>query len=515
MTLTMASPQTQRTSFSLLTEPWIPVVFSQSLEYKEISLQDLFLHWDELQTVQAANPPRTIALWRWLIAFAQWSIQGPATVADWAALWNDKQLGQKIVERLETISDRLDLLHPVYPFAQCLNLLEEVKETSLSPSAKLLYHDKDTGLLWTHFSQWTPAFLTYAEAAQELIRLLCCDLGGTKSDAKDRSAQSGSCIMTRIVMPIGDTVRQTILLNLHQYDPRNDIPSRFTGIDVPLWQRPKVEKKIRSVVGLLDYLTFPNRRVLFAHNGYQVTGAYLYRGEELIGESSRVWDLWQAFKDEKPLRLNIHKASWRDSEALLHPTVEKTYKPRIFDWLVKCRRTGFVPDPVSVQVLGFAHGKDQGKPLQWIHDTITIPQIYLDSEQAYRKLVEALSYAERVGGLFSKITYAPVAAGMKLTDDGKNQLIRHLSSTSAMYWSALNSEFQRFIFDLAEDKEVDEEDGDVTYGIESIPEWKNKLKKIATDFYEQSLSGVPSYEARAKGLNAWHKKLYKILEKKP
>jgi CRISPR system Cascade subunit CasA len=513
MTLAVSSAQTQQTSFSLLTQPWIPVVFNQSLDYKEISLQDLFLNWDALKTVQAANPPRTIALWRWLIAFAQWSIQGPATVNDWAALWDDRELGQKIVARLETISDRLDLLHPDYPFAQCRALLEEANDKSPSLSAKLLFQDDNTGLLWSHYSQWRPALLTYSEATQELLRLLCCDLGGTKSDAKDRSAQSGSCIMARIVMPIGKTVKQTILLNLHQYDPSNDIPSRFTGVDNPLWQRSETEKRIRSVVGLLDYLTFPNRRVLLIHNGFQVTGVYLYRGEELMGESNRIWDLWQAFKDEKPLRLNVYKSSWRDSEALLHPTVEKTYKPRIFDWLLKCRKIGLVPDPLPVQVLGFAHGKDQGKPLQWIHDTIKIPQIYLDSEQAYRKLVEALSYAEKVGSLFGAKTYAPVAAGMKLTDDGKSQLIMHLSSTSAIYWSALDSKFQEFMFNLAGDYETDE-DEDVIYGSKTIPEWKEKLKKIATGFYEQSLSGVPSYEARARGLNVWHKELRKVLEKK-
>jgi CRISPR system Cascade subunit CasA len=512
MNSTTSSVQTQRTSFSLLTKSWIPVVF-QSLEYDMVSLKDLFLHWDEIKIVQAANPPRTIALWRWLIAFTQWSIQGPATVSDWAALWNDQELGKRIVEKLETVSDRLDLLHSDYPFAQCPALLKEANGKSPSPSAKLLLQDDNTGLLWSHYNQWRPVLLTYAEAAQELLRLLCCDLGGTKSDAKDRSAQSGSCIMARIVMPIGETVRQTLLFNLHQYDPSNDIPSRVTGNDSPLWQRPVVEKKTRSVAGLIDYLTFPNRRVLLTHNGCQVTGAYLYRGEELIGASNHVWDLWQAFKDEKPLRLNVHKSSWRDAEALLHPTSDKSQKPRIFDWLLKCRNTGFIKDPLPVQVLGFAHGKDQGKPLQWIHDTIKIPQVYLEVEQAYRKLVEGLGYAEKVGSLFGTRTYSPVANGMKLTDDGKNQLITYLSSTSAMYWSALNSEFQQFMFDLAEDREVDDEDDEITYGSKMIPLWKNKLRVIATGFYEQSLSGVPSYEARARGLNAWHRELHKVLEK--
>jgi CRISPR system Cascade subunit CasA len=530
MTLTMASPQTQRTSFSLLTEPWIPVVFSQSLEYKEISLQDLFLHWDELKTVQAANPPRTIALWRWLIAFTQWSIQGPATVADWAALWNDQELGQKIVARLETVSDRLDLLHPVYPFAQCLDLCEEANGKSPAPAAKLLYHDKDTGLLWTHFSQWTPAFLTYAEASQELLRLLCADLGGTKSDSEERSAQPGSCVMARIVIPLGTNVKETLLLSLNEYNSHLNI-SRQTP-DSPLWARTSVQKGFRPVHGLLDYLTLPGRRVLFRHDGEKVVGAYLYRGEELsikdptpaqktIIEANASWDLWQAYINKKTLSLDVHKASWRDAEALLHPTSEKNNKPRIFDWLTKCRRTGFVPDPLPVKVIGFARDDKPGKPLHWIHDTMTIPQIYLDCEEAYHALVRALKYAEEIGRLFSSKTYAPVADALKLSrnpkarDDDRRRFIRNVSSISSSYWSALDSKFQQFMFDLAKDKEIDEEDGDVTYGIKSIPEWKNKLKKIATDFYEQSLSGVPSYEARARGLNAWHKELYKILGKKP
>lgn len=513
------STTASRTSFSLLTEPWIPVV-SKSLEYKNISLQDLFLNWDDLKTVQAANPPRTIALWRWLIAFVQWSIQGPASVNDWAALWNDQKLGQRIVEKLETVSDRLDLLDPDYPFGQCPALLEEANGKAPTTSAKLLLQDDNTGLLWSQYSQWRPAFLSYSEATQELLRLLCCDLGGTKSDAQNRSAQSGSCVMSRVVMPLGTTVKQTILLNLHQYDPSNDIPSRFSGTDNPLWQRPTIKKKVRSVTGLLDYLTFPNRRVFLTHNGDQVDGVYLYRGEELIGESVRVWDLWQAFKDDKPLRLNVHRASWRDSEALLHPTVEKSHKPRIFDWLLKCRHTKFVPNPLPVQILGFAHGKDQGKPLHWVHDTLTISHLYLDSEEAYQKLVEALGYAEKIGELFSAKTYAPVADALKLSkpkgkgDNDWTKFVRNISSISASYWSALDAEFQQFMFDLANDEERNEEDDEITYGAKAIPAWKDKLKKIATDCYEQSLSGVSSYEAKAKGLNTWHRELRKVMEKK-
>lgn len=529
MTSATSSMQTRRTSFSLLTEPWIPVVF-QSLEYDIVSLKDLFLLWDDLKTVQAANPPRTIALWRWLIAFTQWSIQGPATVSDWAALWNDQNLGQRIFEKLETVGDRLDLLHPKYPFAQCPDLLKEANGKSPTSAAKLLYHDKDTGLLWTHFSQWQPASLTYAEATQELLRLLCIDLGGTKSDSKERSAQSGSCMMTRIVTPLGSNVKETLLLNLHEYNSSHDTSQRTP--DLPLWEQGRIQKGFQKVNGLLNYLTFPGRRVLLSHDGEKVAGVYLYRGEELsikdpspaqksIIEANSLWEFWQAYVDNKTLGLDVHKASWRDAEALLHPTHDKNHKPRIFDWLTRCRKTGFVPDPLPVQVMGFAHepGK-QAKPLQWVHDTMKIPQIYLDSGEAYHALVRALKYAEAVGELFSAKTYAPVADALRLAskpqqkDDDRRRFIRNVSSISASYWSQLDSAFQQFMFDLAKDQEVDEEDDDIIYGGKTIPVWKDKLREIATDCYEQSLSGVSSYEAKARGLNAWYRELDKVLEKK-
>ncbi|MDX2272803.1 MAG: type I-E CRISPR-associated protein Cse1/CasA [Cyanobacteriota bacterium] len=530
MTSATPSVQTQRTSFSLLTEPWIPVVF-QSLEYDMVSLKDLFLRWDDLKTVQAANPPRTIALWRWLIAFTQWSIQGPATKEDWAALWNDQELWQRIVEKLETVSDRLDLLHPKYPFAQCPDLLKEANGKPPTPAAKLLYHDKDTGLLWTRFSQWQPASLTYAEATQELLRLLCVDLGGTKSDKdkKERSAQSGSCMMARIVMPLGGTVKETLLLNLHEYNSSPTTSQRTP--DLPLWEQGEIQKEFQKVNGLLDYLTFPGRRALLIHDDEKVVGVYIYRGEELsikeptpaqksIIEANVSWEFWQAYVNNKPLNLDVHKASWRDAEALLHPTSDKNQKPRIFDWLVKCRKTKFVPDPLPVQVMGFAHeNQKQGKPLQWVHDTMTIPQIYLDSGEAYHALVRALKYAEAVGELFSAKTYAPVADALNLSkpkgkkDNDWTRFIKNVSSISSSYWSALDAEFQQFMFDLTEDEEVDEDDDEITYGGKTIPVWKDKLRTIATDFYEQSLSGVSSYEAKARGLNAWHKELHKVLEK--
>lgn len=524
MTLAVTSPQTQHTSFSLLTKPWIPVVFNQSLEYKEISLQDLFLHWDELKTVQAANPPRTIAMWRWLIAFTQWSIQGPATVNDWAELWKNQELGRQIIERLETVSHRFDLLHPKYPFGQCPDVLHEATEKNLSPAAKLLLQDNDTGLLWTHYSQWKPASLSYAEASQELLRLLCCDLGGTKSDSdkKNRSARPGFCVMRRTVIPTGKTIKETVLLNLYQYDPSNDIPSRFTSTDLPLWERDTIQRKSRSICGLLDYLTFPSRRILLTNNSSEITGIYIYNGEQSTDRVEYVWELWQAFQDGQSLQLDVNKASWRDAEALLHPTTETSKKPRIFEWLMDCQETtNLVPNPLQVQVMGFAHeDKKQGKPWQWIHDTMTISQIYLDSEEAYYALVRGLKYAEEVGKLFSSKTYAPVADALKLSkpkgkkDNDWTRFIRNISSISSSYWSALDAEFERFMSDLVKDEEIDEEDGDITYGLKAIPEWKEKLKEIATDFYEQSLSGVSSYEARARGLNVWHKELRKVLEKK-
>ena len=526
MTLASSSIKTQCTSFSLLTEPWIPVI-SQTLEYDTVSLKYLFQHWDTLKTVQAVNPPRTIALWRWLIAFTQWSIQGPTTVSNWAALWNDPELGKKIVKRLETVNDRLDLLHSTKPFAQCADLRAEIVDKDPSPAEKLIYQDKDSGLLWSHFSNWQPAFLSYADAAQELLRLLCVDLGGTKSDSKERSAQSGSCVMSRIVMPIGKTIRQTLLLNLHEYKPQTS--------DLPLWEQDEIQKGFQKVNGLLDYLTFPGRRVLLSHNGEKVIGAYLYRGEELsvknptpaqksIIESNTSWEFWQAYVDNKPLSLDIRKASWRDAEALLHPTHGKNQKPRIFDWLTRCRRTGLVPEPLLVQVMGIAHenGK-QAKPSQWIHDTMTIPQIYLDSEEVYYALIRALKYAEGVGKLFSKITYAPVANALNLSkpkgqkNNDWTRFIVNISSISSSYWSTLDSEFQQFMTELAGDREIDEEDDDdeeIIYGSKTIPAWKEKLKKIATEFYEGSLSGISSYEAKARGLNAWHREINKVLEDK-
>ncbi|ACK70859.1 CRISPR-associated protein, Cse1 family [Gloeothece citriformis PCC 7424] len=524
MTQTLTSPPKPQTTYSLLTEPWIPVVYNDSLKYKNISLQDLFLEWENLKTVQGINPPRTIALWRWLIAFTQWSIQGTKTIDEWKQLWTDENLGSRIIKRLETVKERLDLLHPDFPFGQCKDLREETKGKEPSPVSKILFQDKDSGLLWSKYSDQNPAFLSYAEAVQELLRLLCCDLGGTKSDSQDRSAQTGICVMGRIVMPIGKNVKETLLLNLHQYSPQDDIPSIFPDQDkdLPLWERLNIKKQSRTITGLLDYLTFPNRRVMLIHNGKSVTGVYLYKGEEFNQKDSYFWELWQAYiqvKDESmplKLKLDINKASWRDAEALLHPTTQDNHKPKIFDWLVKCRHTGCVPDPIPVQVLGFAHGSDLGKPLHWLHDTMTIPQVYLDSKEAYYKLVEGLKYAEKIGRLFSSKTYETVANGLKLSKKDKQKFINQLSTTAAIYWSALDSEFQQFMFELAEDKVVDEEDeDDITFGEIKIPEWKNKLKTIATECYEQSIAGISSYEARARGLNAWYKELNKILRNKP
>lgn len=384
-----------------------------------------------------------------------------------------------------------------------------------SSAEKLIFQDENKGLLWGHYHRWKPALLSYSEAIQELLRLQCCDLGGTKNDGP--GATQGNCVLGRIVLPLGDSLRKSLLLNLHQYSPLNDIPSKFTNEDFPLWLHESIEEKTRQPSGLLDYLTYPNRRIFLIQDGSHVVGACIHRGQKPHG-STEPWELWQAYDNRgETLKLNYRKSSWRDAEALLHPTKDKAHKPKIFDWLTKCQKTGFVPKPLSVQVLGFAWEDKAGKPGHWIHDTMTIPQVYLDSEEAYYALVRALKYAEAVGELFSAKTYAPVADALNLAskpqqkDDDRRRFIRNVSSISSSYWSALDAEFQQFMFDLAEDKEVDE---DIIYGGKTIPMWKEKLKRIATEFYEQSLFGVSSYEARARGLNAWDKELREVLEKK-
>jgi CRISPR system Cascade subunit CasA len=150
-------------SYSLLTEAWIPV--RQSGKMHPIGLLDLFTNWEEISDIYADNPPRQIAIYRFLIALMHSALRGPESVAEYHQIWQDPHLGDRICKYLQQWQDRFYLLHPDYPF------LQDPTITQINPTSivKAVYQDANTPIIW--FKPRDIPWLSLADAAQEVLRM--------------------------------------------------------------------------------------------------------------------------------------------------------------------------------------------------------------------------------------------------------------------------------------------------------------------------------------------------------
>jgi CRISPR system Cascade subunit CasA len=161
--------------YSLLTEAWIPVHKSGKIQL--IGLLDLFASWEKISDIYADNPPRQIAIYRFLIALIHSALRGPESVAEYHQIWQDSQLSDRVCKYLQQWTERFDLLHPDYPFLQDPKITQ-IKRTSI---VKAVYQDANTPIIW--FKPRDILWLSLADAAQEILRLQSLDLGGKKSDS--------------------------------------------------------------------------------------------------------------------------------------------------------------------------------------------------------------------------------------------------------------------------------------------------------------------------------------------
>ncbi|MFS8804880.1 type I-E CRISPR-associated protein Cse1/CasA [Synechococcus sp. R55.6] len=493
-------------SFNLTTEKWIPVI-DRDFQMQELSLIELFKQWESLREIRGDNPPTTLALYRFLLAIMHQAYQGPRDTDHWNDIFQDN--ARKVIDYLQSKQDRFDLLDSSRPFMQdtALTLEKAVPVYAI--------HTMSTSEVFSHEHEWSGYSISLAEAARLLVRLQGVDITSLRAfyvgqDSGNRSAVNTPTINAANVLLRGKSLKETLMLNLMQYSPENEIPSAVSGEDLPTWETEtgySGQPKKEIPKGYIHYLTFPWRRLrLFlevAEMG-RVKQLAITMGNSLPDNvEARQWECGIAYREGKPVRLSLHRQLWRDADSFLL-TADKQTRPRIVDWLAELRSEEMISDTVVFEILGMS--ADQAKPLGWSSVRFSAPIQFVTDLELAQSLKSAIAIAESHQQIFRSFKGSPYFSMAEVLKNGEPEKLANALDGESRYWADLDRAFPELLYALPQDSQTGS-DGITRYGSKTLPAWTQTVQTAALQAFIESIEPIRNYQARAAALQILERKL--------
>jgi CRISPR system Cascade subunit CasA len=448
-----------KASFDLCCQPWLPCL-GRDGQPVALGLADALVQAHQLRELQGDTPLETAALHRLLLAILH-RVFGPESRRAWAALWQRGRWDEAAVRAyLQRWQDRFDLFDDVHPFYQTANPRE-----GTSPITRLdisLAYNNAT--LFEHQMADGSLSVSPAQAARWLVTLQSSGVGtGPPSDPYP----AGPLVNAMLVMPQGQTLFETLMLNLLEYHDDRPIPSGPD--DRPIWEHDQnpypPSPKTFYRPGYLAYLTWQCRTVrLLPH---QVDGQVVVRQCHLAPgarwDSSLIEDPMKVYvRDEKkgtwPLRLRQDRALWRDSHALFRLRDPSFRPPLAFRELAEHMDRGTLRREQIHNYVVLGLSNDNASLNFYRQERMPLPLAYLaEDEQGERlrdSLFQALQAAEDAGNVLRKAGRELAAWIVSPTDKSKAhpdnvKLVFGRLRIESHYWPGLEIAFDRFVRDLA------------------------------------------------------------------
>jgi CRISPR system Cascade subunit CasA len=398
--------------------------------------------------------------------------------------------------------DRFDLFDADRPFYQTAGLRRWHQR---SPVSKLLPElaAGNNATLFDHTYDPDGRTLTPASAARAIVSAQSFSAGGLVSFERkeDRSADASPLASGAMILVRGETLADTLLLNLHQYEPAEGEPFPLSREDLPAWERHgETLAEDRVPAGYLDLLTWQSRRIILVPDTDQtgstvVACVVIMKGNQFpddwphrrrepmvafrpVTKPRTVRDSWL------PISLQPGRAVWRDSSAFLQFQIEQdlSTRPRLFAWLNSLIDHGILEESVfSFDVFGQA--TDQASVLLWRHERLPLPAAYLTEPVLTVRLQEALKTAD--DSYFKLRTAAQEV--LKALGTGKGS--PHVAALQGRFWSVLELEFLPFFRALPHDRHVSE-DGSVSFGNTNLPEWTETVRRAVLQCFQDFSVGL-------------------------
>ncbi|NEX23033.1 type I-E CRISPR-associated protein Cse1/CasA [Thiorhodococcus mannitoliphagus] len=413
--------QTTAPAFNLLDEPWIPLRMLDGTA-RDVSLRTALLEATKITALLEASPTSLIALHRLLLAMLHRALtthQQTWKDSDRARWYREGLPETAIRDYLAQWRDRFWLFHPKHPFMQVAELSDWGETSSAvfpvsSVAINLLY-----GTAMFEHGVYDRSSYEAGYAMRLLLGYLQFTPGGFFPGKKLKSSErAGPLANTAAVLPVGETLAETLLIGLHPPTPRHIQ-------DLPAWeQEPPTNEVLRGsarlATGPNDRYTRQTRAALLvadtASADRRIRQVFIAAGISL-DEDAQAPDPMTSYrmsKEGKALRLSFQdgRALWRELPALVPDATGTFNQPAaILSGATNLyARMGRLDAPIPVLVAGLT--SDQAKLLRWRTDRVDLPLALLTDPDAAAELRAQISVAERLYFRLRAICAEAIAAAM-------------------------------------------------------------------------------------------------------
>lgn len=449
-------------SFNLLDEAWIPVVTVDG-DFLELSLWDMLSRAPELREISCDTAIQSTAILPIALAILH-RVFGPLDLNAWHALWRARSFDMAAIdEYLERWRERFELFDARRPFMQMPDARVEPKSM-----IHLVHPMANTATLFSHVHDGSGIALLPAEAARLLLAACYFRTAGLGPSIDRRRVNFKDSVFARgvIFWARGDTLFETLLLNLTQYPDERTMP--HTGRDAPAWEMDDPFERRESPFGYLDYLTWSNNRIQLipetTDDGVIVREAVTVPAINL-GPHVRSPQRRYVQRERKGetsfsfLYFNADKALWRDYVSLLKHEAGKTFPPAVVEWLAELKQDELLQSDYPLRLMATGMLAEQAKPVFYRQEIMPLPLELLRNEGHVRNIGLALEQAEEVANrlrialnVLAEHVLQRGAAG-KPDNSVRNRLARQWAARER-YWAALEPRFWRFIESLVVDSDA-------------------------------------------------------------
>ena len=449
-------------SFNLLDQAWIPVITVDG-GFLELSLRDMLAKAPILREIACDTPIQSTAILPVALAILH-RVFDPQDFDAWKILREAGAFGmEKTDAYFDRWRERFDLFDARRPFMQMPEARVDAKSM-----IHLIHPMGNTGTLFSHVNDNSGVELSPAEAARYLLAARCFRLAGLGPYVEKRRLNFNDSAFAKgvIFWARGDTLFETLLLNLVQYPDERTIP--HTSRDAPAWEMDDPFERRESPYGYLDYLTWSNNRVQLipekTDEGVVVRQAVVVPAIKLgphVKSPQRRY-VQKEKKDEISfsfLYFNADKALWRDYVSLLKRETGKVFPPAVVEWLSELKRYGYLEDDYPVQLMATGMLADQAKPVFYRQELMPLQLKLLRNEDHVQGIRLALEVAENVAAqlrhalnMLAERVLQRGAAG-KPDNNDRNSLTKQWAARER-YWTALEPIFWRFVESLVVDSDA-------------------------------------------------------------
>lgn len=370
---------------NLLEDPWIPVIPCHGPP-RETGLRELLLQARDFHGLNETAPPSLVALHRLLLAVVHRALtlhHGPWKNADRKRWLRDGLPKAALSAYLDQWQDHFWLFHPERPFMQ-VPALASAPETrdKAKPWTQIALHAAtgNAPTLFDHTVDTFPEAAGWPLVFRNLLGFLQFTPGGLVKCFRG-SDKAGALVNTAAVIPLGQTIEETLILGLHPFSVQaiNDLPAweQLAPTTTQLSGDPQLH------TGPNDRYTRLSRAVLLLPEGDGTIREIRFGAGVALADDPNQVDPMACFRYNakgEPIRVTFNegRATWRDLPSLLPDQSGKASRPpQVLHWACEAL------EGLEAEVLVAGMASDQAKLLRWRMDRFQLPvSMLVDPRQA-------------------------------------------------------------------------------------------------------------------------------------